>query len=350
MPNVLMLFPHPTEKLLADVLAGIEPRERMYGLVELRERGWEVATDDSRLEGFAGWVRRHFNWMMNPLSIRTIRKLRNFDILIVKDDFSLSAALAAWVFGKRIVFLDSMFLPPRRFWRRWSACWCIKLADRTIAFSDTQVTEWVNRYDLPRNKFSSSIFSLDIPFYTRREPLRHKGSILLAIGRDLGRDYSTLLSAIRHSGTPLELVTLPYLSSRLDTQGVKIGIHQSLTYEALFDRYDQCLAAVVPLRAGTSYPSGIRAVLEAMVRGTPVIATRTPILEEHFQHGVHLLFAEAEDVGSLREQINSLQSLADGGLAMAQRARQTVISNFGMDQYLSKLESVLSSVLDPAAS
>ena len=90
--KVLMLFPQPTRALLDAAIAGKEPTERLYGLIELRERGWTADLIDTRFSGVSGWTRRRLSWLLNPIDWRTVLQLSRYDVLVVKDDFSISAA------------------------------------------------------------------------------------------------------------------------------------------------------------------------------------------------------------------------------------------------------------------
>ncbi len=341
MPKVLMLFPHVAQALIDATLRGEEPRERLYGLVELREMGWTVDVADSRFDGLSGWLRRRFGWLMNPIDFRTAIKIARSDILLVKDDFSLMAAIVGRVLGKRVIFLDSMFEIPRRFWRRWSALLCIRLAHRVYAFSRSQVALWVRALDLDEASFRCTRFTVDVPFYRAEHRRGAASPYVFAVGRDTGRDFQSLVDAMHGLQAALKLVTLPYLSRRLDPGDVELNVVERVSYQQLFNLYAGAAAAVVPLRSGITYPSGIRAVLEAMALGTPVVATRTPVLEEFFQHEQHLLYAEAGDADSIRRQLDRIFEDREFADAMAMRARREIERNFDMPLYAAFLHAAL---------
>ncbi len=342
MRKVLMLFPHEAQPLIEATLQGAEPRERLYGLIELREAGWQVDVADSRLRGFCGWIRRKFGWLVNPIDLRTLGQIAACDVVLVKDDFSLMTAVAGRVLQKRVVFLDSMFDVPKRFWRRWSAVLCTRLAHRVVAFSESQVALWVRTLNVPYDVFRSTSFTLDVPFYRAADRTINGPSYVFAVGRDTGRDFQLVLDAMQGMGSSLELVTLPYLSDRLRPGSVPLHVVPRVSYPELFGLYAGAVTAVVPLRPGITYPSGIRAVLEAMALSTPVIATRTPVLEELFQHEEHLLFAEPDDPRSLRQQLDRIHHDRAFGEAMASRARKEIEHRFGMPGFAEFLQQVLS--------
>lgn len=341
MQKVLMLFPHIAEPLIDETNRGVEPRERLYGLIELRERGWRVDPADSRHYGLAGWIRKHFGWLVNPIDLQTVMKLREYDTLLVKDDFSLMAVLAGRMLGKKVIFLDAMFDVPTRFWRRWSARLCVHLAHKTIAFSSSQTALWVKKLGLSTNKLCSTSFSLDGDFYEVPVAETASESFVFAVGRDVGRDFQALIDAARGTDLTIELVTLPYLSDTLKTHGVHVRVFPRLSYQELFLRYAQARVAVIPLRDAITYPSGIRAVLEAMIMGTPVVATRTPVLEELFSHRQELLFVDPGDAISLRSHLVWILENADEAREMANRAQVLVRTRYNMKSYVDFLEQTL---------
>ena len=46
--KILYLFPHEKEGELQDVLKGLLPTDRLYGVVELQKRGYDVQFNDGR--------------------------------------------------------------------------------------------------------------------------------------------------------------------------------------------------------------------------------------------------------------------------------------------------------------
>src|SRR5690606_5037417 len=83
----------------------------------------------------------------------------------------------------------------------------------------------------------------------------------------------------------LKLVTLPYLIPDNARNHPNVEVLQRLPYDKLFELYANAASVVVPLKEGISYPSGIRAVLEALALNKAAIVTRTPVLEEYFHEG-----------------------------------------------------------------
>jgi glycosyltransferase involved in cell wall biosynthesis len=247
---------------------------------------------------------------------------------------------------KPVVFMDSMFEPPKRFWREWSARLCLAMSSAVVGFSRTQILQWAQVTDTPSSKFECLDFSLDLGFYEKAVKGQRQPRHVFAVGRDVGRDFRSLVEALDGMGISLELVTLPYLSHSLTQGSTRINLKERVSYQQLFDLYSGAIAAVVPLKPAITYPSGIRAVLEAMIVGAPVIATRTPVLEEHFKHGEHLLFADPSSPASIREQIERLNS--DSALAetLTRNARVLVEEKFSMMRYSESLASLITRLMN----
>ncbi len=306
-PRLLFLFPHPIADEARNVASGASPTERLYGAEELRRRGWQVAFSDSRFSGVTGRILKFLRqFSVIGIGFGTLRDIARSDVVIVKDDFSAAAALATRVFGRKLIFLDSMFAPPQRWWKSWGTRVSLRLAHETICYSQFQKQVWIERYGNLAQRIRVLPYTIDVAFYqrfvTQDQPAPNRR--ILAVGRDVGRDYATLVEAIRGTDVRLDLITLPYLLRGVDVAGnPNITVHQRIAYEALFELYRDCALVVIPLKPGITYPSGIRALFEAMVMRRPFVATRNEVLQEYMTEGEHGAMAAPRDVAALREAI-----------------------------------------------
>lgn len=343
-PSVLYLFPHPLEPILDEIAAGRAPSERAYGFLELRAHGWQVGYSDHRHR--RGWARlfavlNRFVRLLDPGTLRTIAR---YDIVLVKDEFSLLLTILARLMGCKVVYLDAMFAYPRRLWRRLS-CWLnVRLASSVVCYSRTQAEEWAHHLGVPASRFDVVPYGMDVPFY---EPVHSEPQqpYVLAVGRDPGRDFLTLLEALEGTRVGLKLITLPYLLPSRTAELPWVEILERVSYEELFRTYAGAIAAVVPLKAGLTYPSGIRAVCEGILLGKPVIATRTPVLEESFEEGKGVWFVPAQDPTALRGTLERIRDDPAGFERLMGPARDAVCVRSSMSAFTSSLEAILQSLV-----
>ena len=318
------------------------PSERLYGFLELRKNGWDVDICDSRFTGISGRLLRLIKpYGFNLVDFKTINSFRTSDIIIIKDDFSLMATLAAKIMRKKIIYFDAMFDLPERFWRRWLTWLNIRLADAVIAYSSSQIELWSNFFKVPISHFKLMHYTIDLDFYQPCRTDKPEKPFVLAVGRDMGRDFNTLAESLEGSGIELKLVTLPYLVKGISQKLPWVEIYERLSYVDLFELYDQAMMVVVPLKSNLTYPSGIRGVLESMALGKATICTRTPVLDELFTDGNELLFVNAGDKDQLREKIIMLRDNKSQREAIQKNAQQAVRAKYGMKQFVEEFEKEL---------
>jgi len=118
-------------------------------------------------------------------------------------------------------------------------------------------------------------------------------------------------------------------------------VRERLSYEELFNVYSQSSISVVSLKGAMTYPSGIRAVMEAMLQGVPVIATRTPVLEEYFSHGEDILFVEVGSKKDLSDKIDFLTENEELSLKLSEKAMAKIEGDFSLSNYVADLGEYL---------
>lgn len=343
-PRVLFLFPAPTADEQRRVSAGEAPSERLYGVHELQQRDWDVAISDER---FLGWsapvIRKLRSFGINLISPATIRCIWSSDVIVMKDDLSLMTSLVCRLLGRRLIYLDSLFQVPNRWWKRLTDRWSMRLADSAIVYSKSQLKAWESTLRGTIAKVTVAPYTIDVDFYARHRMTRHSdhADTVIAVGRDMGRDFPTLVSALRGTGLKLRLVTLPYLLRDIDGDLNHVRISQHVSYEELFRLYSESFAAIVPLKPGVVYPSGIRAVLESLILGIPTVVSRVPVMSEYFVDGDSPYLVQPSSVDELRAQILTMQQDASGAHAVQLTRCKDVEARFHMSHFVDILEAML---------
>ena len=341
--RVLYLYPSLVEDEVRKVSAGDAPTDRLYGLIELRRLGHQVDIADSRFRGrFGRLVKTLRRYSCNICDVATIRQIRRYDVVVVKDDFSPMVTAACRLAGVRVVYLDALFQVPRRRWKRAFYRANILQADAVVAYSHTQIALWRKEFGLGPEAISYLPYAIDGRFYAPvPPPAPAPRPYVLSIGRDVGRSFATLVAAMDGLPIDLKLVTLPYLLRDVDTNRPWIEVRQRLPYDELFRLYAGALLVAIPLKGGMTYPSGIRGLLEAMSLGSPAVATRTPVLEEYVPDGEGVVYVDADDTGALRRAIERLAADEAARTALAGKGRALVQSRYTMERFGRSLEACL---------
>ncbi|MFT6907214.1 MAG: glycosyltransferase involved in cell wall biosynthesis [Oleiphilaceae bacterium] len=338
----VFMYPDIAEPTVKEISEAQVPRERLVGFYQLLERGWDVKISDARWKGPFANLRRKLKRYITLPSIGMFRDWLPADVIVIKDDFSLYLSFVAKLMGKKLVYLDSMFTIPKSPIRNFLIKVNLILADRVICFSSSQADLWSDKYKVKRGKFSCLHYGIDSDFYKKAlvNPSA-KSKNVLAIGRDTGRDFGVLAEAVRDTEAFLYLVTLPYLLPNFIKDIPNVQVKERLSYQELIELYQESSISVVPLKGALTYPSGIRAVMEAMALGKPVIATYTPVLAEYFVDDEDIMLVKSGSLSDMSLAIKIL--LGDESLRckLVERSYDRLVEEFSVEKYVNNLEKIL---------
>ncbi|WP_018983115.1 glycosyltransferase [Salinimonas chungwhensis] len=312
--KILLIFPNQVERNIRDIEAGKAPRERLYGFYELLNRpGFTFVNADSRFKGFSNRIVSLFRSRgINLVDIKTLFKIYRSDVVVVKDNVSFMVSLTAALFGKPVVYYDSLFPIPKMRIKRFFLKRCLSMCSQIVGYNNQQVADYEHALGLElAHKYTHLDFLLDEQFYNRvysDAPEPTSGGYILSIGRDVGRDFYTLIEAAREIKCEVKIVTLPYLLKNIDLPA-NVEILQDISYEALFTLYKGAKGVAVPLKKGLSYASGIRAIMESLVLKKPSIVSSTPFVENNCSDYPNIIVVEPEDVAAMKNAIQTV--LAD---------------------------------------
>jgi glycosyltransferase involved in cell wall biosynthesis len=163
----------------------------------------------------------------------------------------------------------------------------------------------------------------DETFIPKRE---EDGDYVLSVGRDSGRDWSTLFAAFEGIDLPVKLCCRPrdIAGLRVPTEIEMLGYVDRTTYRELLGRARVVAIATKPLL----YPSGQSVLLEAMAMARTVVVTGTAALEDYVEDNVTALVVPPRDAEALRRRI--LEAAGDDNLRshIGQNARASVERSF----------------------
>lgn len=177
---------------------------------------------------------------------------------------------------------------------------------------------------LAKERLLAIPYGVDVDFYSPSET--EEEIDVLAVGQDSGRDYATLLEAMRGQAFSLTIVCKPG-----NLTGLQVPANVQLlapvdhvTYRALMRRAS---VVVVPTHQ-LAYPTGQSVALEASACGRCVVVTGTTPMREYFEDGVDCLLARPHDSEHLRSQLE--RALGDARLRreLGQAARRRTVNRF----------------------
>lgn len=198
--------------------------------------------------------------------------------------------------------------------------WLYRSVDAVVVFSSNQRSTLVSGLGLAEDAVHVVPFGVDLEDIEGR-PTSDFHTVV-AVGRDLGRDWATLLEAVTGTGWSVHLVTRPSQVAGLDLPD-EVTLHATLSRSDYLDMLASSSVVVVPTHV-REYPTGQTVMLEAMALGKPCVVTATPAMADYVEDGIDGVLVPPADPLALRDAVDRL--LADPnarrriGAAAARRA------------------------------
>jgi glycosyltransferase involved in cell wall biosynthesis len=279
-PRVAFVYQNPRAALVPDVAAGRAPDAALLGLNHLGELGFDAFVHDPRLtrhglpkrlarvawnarEVLAPWELRGVDVVVTPLATLfplAARVRRRPRVVVV--NYGLCTTFARSTGARRRLLTVSL---------RSAAC-VVCLGDSQTALTRKQTGARAVTVPL----------GTDERFWSPRDPLPGERGVL-AVGKDLARDYGTFAEAVRGLDAPVDVVAHPR-----NLAGVRLppGSRTHLDGRAdLRELYARAACVVIAQRPdGYPYGSeggGLTALLEAWASSRAVVATDRAIVRDY---------------------------------------------------------------------
>lgn len=165
-----------------------------------------------------------------------------------------------------------------------------------------------------------------------RSPARRDGGYLLAAGASQ-RDWATLSRAAALVDVEVRVLGPSGLAMLPNT--TVVSGNGKTTFETLLDG---ALAVIVPL-VDTTMQAGTLAVLNALARGVPVVATRNPGTVDYVRPSWGRLVA-AGDVAALGAAMDEVAAGGAPSEQMAVQARAAVLEHFSVERFVRQVEAL----------
>jgi glycosyltransferase involved in cell wall biosynthesis len=341
------VYPNSRRELLAGIERGDEPDSQLHGALFLGAHGIDVDFHDPLLTRVAlPKALSRAAWNVRELMVPY--ELRRTDVVFTP----LAAFLPLAARGRRLPVVAINF-GLNLIWRRASRARravlrrSLRAAARLICLGAAQRDELVDTAGLDPDRVLTMLIPVDVHFFEPRGDAA--GQSVLSVGKDLARDYGTLLDAV----APLEVETT-LVAHRRNVAGLNLPANARLAppglpSTALRDAYAGAACVVVPQHADAysfgSEGGGLTALLEAMAMARPIVATDRAILRDYVDDGVEALLVPPGDPAAMRSAIERV--LGDPVLArsLGAAARARVERAHTSEGFAAQLAPVLRSVV-----
>ncbi len=165
-----------------------------------------------------------------------------------------------------------------------------------------------------------------------------QGDFILSVGLDPGRDYDTLIDAVRGTALELKIATKPERVAAYGALPPNVTA-RLYSHSELRDLYARCRFVVIPLKrkVDNNDSMGTYAVIEAMASGKATVVTKSKALVSYVDHGVTGMFVPAHDVAALRTAMLDLWHDRHKCATIGAAARAFAVQNCDAEVYAKRL-------------
>jgi len=219
----------------------------------------------------------------------------------------------------------------------------LRASAAVVCLSEVQRQRLLERLDLDPARVHAVPLGIDHTFLQpRHEPAAEP--YVLAVGKDLARDYRTLAVAAANVDVPFVVITEPRNVRGIDLPS-NVTIRRGLPYTELRDLYAGAACVVLPVRSpGYAYGTeggGLTALLEAMAMAKPIVVSGRPIFTEYVRDGESAALVPPEDASALAHALQGVLADPDAAAGLGRAARAAVEERHTMPGFAARLAGVL---------
>lgn len=199
-------------------------------------------------------------------------------------------------------------------------------------------TEIFTDLGIPQERLFPVTYGVSHEFYAP-DPSTERDIDLLAVGQDRGRDYATLVEAVRGTDLTLDIVCKPENLAGIDLPD-NVRVHGTVplrTYRQLLRR---ARVVAVPTH-DLAYPTGSSVALEASSSGCAVVVTGTRAMRDYFTDRGTARLVDEGDVVGWRDTLTELAHDHSERERLGGAARDNVTGRFNADHMWTELAAVL---------
>lgn len=214
-----------------------------------------------------------------------------------------------------------------------------KSVDRLIVWASREVEAFSRTFGVPAEKF------MFVPYHTTldRVPITPAEGTYIFSGGNFGRDYDTLIAAVRGLQVKVLIAcTRPEIFSHMTLpDNVEV---RGFTHEEFLEKMAGCLINVVSLDTSLLHSGGQQTFLNSMWLGKPTIVNDPEGACDYIAHGVDGLLVPPKDPYTLRASIEQLLEDPELRRTMGVRAAERA-SRCSTEEHFKKIVDVVREVV-----
>lgn len=348
MTKAVLLTGTPLDEWAQRFTRGEVPSAMPYGVDVLATRGW-------RLAGGAvhppAWARKGIDFARHRLGLEFERVLGHGRLIRGADVALALLEREGELYGTlRHRRVRPYATTPLIVW----SCWLADDIARADARGRSRIRAWLRGADLithlsrhehdiyvdlgvPADRLYPVTYGVSHRYYYP-DPGVPRDLRVLAVGQDRGRDYATLLEAVRGTGITVDLVAPLEKVAHLDVPA-NVRLHGTVPLPAYRALLRRAQVVAVPTR-DMAYPTGSSVALEAAASGCAVVVTGTRAMRDYFAHDDNAHLIQAGDVDGWRDALVGLTEDPHRRERLGAAARDRVVSTFNADRMWGEVADV----------
>ena len=220
----------------------------------------------------------------------------------------------------------------------------LQAVDRFVVHSTHEIGVYSEWLSLPAERFVFVPLSVDQKAVTVDEDVEQP--FVLSMG-SANRDYTVLMRALEATGIPAIVVAGPHALEGVAVPPT-VNVLSGLSIDACHGLCQRARVSIVPLRAADT-AAGQVSVLEAMMFGKPVVATRSVGTVDYIRDGVDGLLVAEGDAEALSGAIARLWADEPLRTGIGAAARRSALARYTFEAVSHRVESILNALVPESA-
>ncbi len=346
--RTLLLTEHPLEAWRARFGRGEVPSALPYGVDVLAARGHRLAGPPPPVTGRPARLRdvvEHRSGLPVERTLRSVGAVHRADLVLAL--LEREGMLAGLARGLRVPPFAST---PLVVWSCWLAD-DVRSADRAtrarllrrlrgadlVTHLSRHETETLVDLGIPEERLFPVTYGVSHRYYTPGDDVRDIE--LLAVGQDRGRDYATLVEAVRGTDLTLDVVCKPENLAGLDLPP-NVRVHGPVPLPRYRELLRRARVVAVPTH-DLAYPTGSSVALEAASSGCAVVVTGTRAMRDYLTDDETGVLVGEGDVDGWRDALGALAGDPTRRARLGAAARRAVEDRFNADRMWTEVDDVL---------
>jgi len=350
-PKVLYIFAGERRRVEELWKKGEGPDTSLIGFNYLKDFGIDAEYIETSLMNRL----RKINYNLANLSL--IFKIRQYDVLFSGSSLFLPfVSKVLFHFKKpKFVWYNTFFTNALKRNQKGLKSWAIRKAigslDAIVCPTKRQ-KEFLIKEGFDEKKIFCIPTSVDADFIEKKqnntEPSAKK--YILSVGKDNGRDYKTLIEAMRGlDEVNLIIVALPRNLKGINDIPSNVTIRYNVPFNELVGIYKNAKFIIITTKkedhTDASDCSGHYVLLDSMVSGKAIIVSDRSTLREYFENGSDGIMVPPEDVVALRNAIKELYENPERQAQMGARAKNKIQEGFTTRKMAESLSDLFKNML-----